>query len=107
MMTERQKRICHKICEHYGVERQRRQLIEELGELITAICKYERSMYINDTDAVKQVVDRHKDVLTEIADVEIMLEQVKGRYFHDDDIAAEIDRKLERQLERMGEGDEE
>lgn len=58
-------------------------------------------------DAVKQVVNRHKDVLTEIADVEIMLEQVKGRYFHDDDIAAEIDRKLERQLERMGEGDEE
>lgn len=56
---------CKKILEHYGVQHQKIKLIEEMGELIQAIAKSPENMITDDTVA-------------EIADVQIVLEQLCG-----------------------------
>lgn len=79
-----------KIAEHYGYEAQSRQLIEEMAELTQAInhlwriqngfhagpgtpnIDYDETVTLNDLE--KYAVDR---IAEEIADVEIMLKQVK------------------------------
>lgn len=54
------------IADHYGLRVQMRQLIEEMAELTQVICKAERY----DLDTVRD------HLAEEIADVEIVLEQV-------------------------------
>ena len=49
-----------KIAEHYGLNHQKIKLIEEMAELTQAICKGDEN-----------------NIIEEIADVEILLEQVK------------------------------
>ena len=67
-----------KIAEHFGYEAQSNQLIEECAELIQALSKYRRSVI-----GVGQPLADYKktivldNLLEEIADVEIMLEQIK------------------------------
>ena len=72
-----------KILYHYGFENQRLKTIEELSELIQALCK-------DDKDNVKE----------EVADCLIMLEQLKI-YLGEDIIDKIIDEKLNRQLRRI------
>jgi len=84
---------CKKILEHYGVQHQKIKLIEEMGELIQAIAKSPENMITDDTVA-------------EIADVQIVLEQLCGALSltqknYLDDMKAY---KIRRQLIRM-EGD--
>ena len=90
-MTETQKLTCHRILEHYGIESQRRILVEECAELIQAVSKVERSGSSSETI---------KNLFAEIADVEIMLEQVKY-YYSEYGTKRLIDYKLIRQLERI------
>ena len=60
-----------KIAEHYGYEAQSNQLIEECAELIQAINKHLRDKeWDNEQIALENLIE-------EIADVEIMLEQIK------------------------------
>ena len=83
------------IADHYGLESQLNILQEELAELIQAVSKYRRG----DPD----------HIIEEIADVEIMLDQVV--YLLDKDtsvdieyfIGLHIDKKLRRQLKRIKE----
>ena len=56
----------------YGADRQLNQLIEECGELIQAVNKWKR-FYFFDEVAWNPI----HSVMEEIADVEIMLEQVR------------------------------
>ena len=58
--------------EFYGANRQSYQLIEECGELIQAINKWKRFYFFNEV-AWNPV----HSVMEEIADVEVMLEQIK------------------------------
>ena len=63
---------------HYGYEAQSNQLVEECAELIQAVNKFRRSGAI----AGKPIVDYEslvalENLIEEIADVEIMLEQIK------------------------------
>ena len=63
---------------HYGYEVQSNQLVEECAELIQAVSKFRRAT----TGAGQPVADYKKTVslenlIEEIADVEIMLEQIK------------------------------
>lgn len=51
---------CNIIFRHYGIEHQKKQLIQELSELIVAITK-------NDLE----------NIIEEIADVQVMLDQFK------------------------------
>ena len=90
-MTEQQKAMCRQILEHYGIESQRRILVEECAELIQAVSKVERNGSTTETI---------RNLFAEIADVEIMLEQVKHHY---SEWGTErlIDYKLNRQLKRM------
>lgn len=90
-MTEQQKAKCKLILEHYGIESQRRILVEECAELIQAISKVERNGSTTETI---------RNLFAEIADVEIMLEQVK-HFYSEYGTERLIDYKLDRQLKRM------
>ena len=57
--------LCEGIAKHYGEANQLNQLQEELGELIVAVNKYRRN------------AENLTNLVEEIADVEIMLQQIK------------------------------
>lgn len=67
------KEMIHRIADHYGMK-QIGQAAEELAELIVALHHYER-VYNSGLDA--SIRQTYTHVAEEIADVEIMLEQVK------------------------------
>lgn len=80
--------ICKFAVDKFGMEKQTWQAIEEMGELVTAINHCNR----NRADL--------KDVCTEIADVQIMMEQLAIIYGKED-VASERKYKLERLKERL------
>lgn len=95
------------IAEHYGYESQSRQLIEEIAELTVAINKLWRVERFCDR---KNIIDvkgfsypETKEIIGEIADVEIMLSQIKYLLGCQDEVEHEKERKILRQLERMKE----
>lgn len=71
----------------YGAEAQERQAVEECAELITAISHKQR--------------DREHNIEEEIADVEIMLEQLKIIHCCKDKVASIKSLKLKRLYERV------
>lgn len=73
------------ILDHYGYEHQVIKLFEEMAELQVALCKG----------------GSKEDVMTEIADVEVMLGQVKLAL--DIDTTDEKRRKVRRQIRRINE----
>ena len=86
-----------KIADTYGYDSQSRQLIEEMAELTQAINKAWRMG--NDFD---NLLVQKRNIKEEIADVYIMLEQMKYLLnIYEDDIETIINRKIERQLERI------
>lgn len=82
-----------KIATEYGFCKQKDILIEEMAELTQAISKYMRYK------GTEQEQCRFKDVAEEIADVEIMLYQIK--YLLGVSTDKNIDYKVDRQLERI------
>ena len=90
MTQEERYFIIRKAVEKYGVTSQLDMVIEECSELINAIEKYRRGR-------VGEV-----DIITEVADVRIMIEQLYIM-FGRDKIENEIDRKLERLSKRIKE----
>ena len=86
-----------KIADTYGYNSQSRQLIEEMAELTQAINKAWRMG--NDFD---NLLVQKRNIKEEIADVMIMLEQMKYLLnIYEDDIETIINRKILRQLERI------
>ena len=73
---------------HYGAEHQKKKAIEEMGDLITAISREQ------DGRATTE------QVITEIADVQIMMRQL-ALIYGIDAVAKEIDRKQRRLLRRI------
>ena len=72
----------------YGINAQQMMMVEECGELLNAIAKLHRGRVgIN-------------EVITELADVSIMVEQM-ALFFGLDDFKAEKERKLQRLSERL------
>ena len=66
------------IAAHYGYESQSRQLIEEMAELTVAINKYHRAYKKRVSErASLNLEHKLQNIAEEIADVEIMLAQVK------------------------------
>ena len=85
-----------KIAEHYGYDAQSNQLIEECAELIQAVNKYRRA---NDKATAEIAYD---NLVEEIADVEIMLEQIKHLLLiSEENIQATKLYKINRTKERM------
>lgn len=63
---------------YYGYEAQSNQLVEECAELIQAVSKYRRAVAgLGQPVAEEKKAVALENLIEEIADVEIMLEQVK------------------------------
>lgn len=88
MIDERLKQIA----DHYGLDEQLNILQEECAELIQAVSKYKR----------RKLIDNYQHIVEEIADIEIMIAQVKYLLkmydYHVDYVKEE---KIKRQLERI------
>ena len=88
MEKEQRKELYQKAIEKWGQMPQINMVYEETGELITSLARYLRG---RDTAA---------DVITELADVSIMIEQM-ALMFGYEYYEVEKDRKLERLKERL------
>ena len=86
-MTKNQIDIMNKAISTYGQDSQMLMAIEEMSELTKAICKY------------KRYGDNVNDIAEEIADVTIMLDQLKMMFDVYPEVEMNIDLKLKR-LER-------
>lgn len=78
--------LCRKAMEIYGFPAQA-AMVEECSELTNAICKFRRGRVGND------------DIITEIADVIIMCEQL-SYYFGKEKVELEKERKKARKIKR-------
>lgn len=88
------------IAYHYGYEPQSRQLIEEMAELTVALNKAWRKTF--DTVDKLPNMDDEERIEEEIADVEIMLSQIKYLLgVGDVELSQIIESKLDRQIERI------
>ena len=88
----------YKVADYYGYEAQSNQLVEECAELIQAVNKYRRARAA-DKDREQVALD---NLVEEIADVEIMLEQVKDLLqIPEEDIEAIKLYKVNRTRERI------
>ena len=98
------------IAEHYGYDAQSRQLIEEMAELTQAINKFWRKrsgkgLVPESTQELLSMPEYHQ-ISSEMADVYIMLEQIRYLLHIDDTkLQQDIDYKAERTLKRMNEHD--
>lgn len=88
MEVSNRRRIYEKALVKYGFENQLWMVTEECGELLNAIGKMRRERVTRE------------DVITELADVTIMCEQI-AQYMGYDDYTKEMERKLERLKERL------
>ena len=82
--------------ESLGDEIQYQFAIEEMGELLQAICKYKRKLTSGDEEKIKKA---REDLQEEIADVLVSVEQLA--YMFDNETIEQIKKeKIERALER-------
>lgn len=94
------RRVIRQICEFYGPEEQFIVAIEELSELIKALTKAMRS---GEEDTEKIMAD----IITEIADVKIVAEELTMIIGAKKEVDEEIKSKLVRQLCRIRKEEEE
>lgn len=81
----------YEIADHYGYEVQKNILVEECAELIQAISKYERY----------PGVASQLNLFAEIADVQIMIWQIKHLLNCNEEVSNFIESKIKRQMERI------
>lgn len=79
------------IINSYGTKSQEDVAIEEMAELQKAILKHRR--YTGD--------ETRAEIIDEIADVEIMIEQLKIIFSCKKEVESRIDYKIERQIKRI------
>ena len=118
-MTEETKKKIQKIAQTYGYDAQSRQCIEEMAELTQAINKFWRKQLKCGLFTVEEVrsygegisgfselkaTDGYKNLLEELADVQIMLWQLE--YILNADTSIIVQQKLDRQMERMEENEQ-
>lgn len=92
-MADRESKLLFLI-NHYGTRMQQDIAIEELSELQKAIIKYRREL----SDKTKEAV------IEEIADVQVMLEQLKMIFSCKSKIDEIMDTKIDRQIKRIMDG---
>lgn len=90
-MTDRKKKKMKCIIDYYGKENQIVKAIEEMAELQQVLAKI-----LTQPSKVSKI-----SITTEIADVEIMLNQLKMIFDCEKDVDVWTGMKLSRQLERM------
>lgn len=117
-MTEETKQKIQKIVQTYGYDAQSRQCIEEMAELTQAINKFWRKQLKCGLFTIEEVrnygegissfselkdTDGYKNLIEEIADVQIMLWQTE--YLLNADTSIIIQQKLDRQSGRIEKND--
>lgn len=96
MLNKEQIEQCRRIVKCNGVTLQKFVAIEELAELQQAISKYQR----------EQVIFNIDNITEEIADVYIILEELKHLFpMYEDEIEKQIDYKIKRELKRIEDKD--
>ena len=90
--------IMQKAIKHYGIDSQLIKMQEECGELITAISKYFIAARDDDLEIWEKMTE---NVREEIADVNIMIQQMKHYGFDTDRINEIEEYKLERLQKRL------
>lgn len=89
------------IADHYGYESQSRQLVEELSELIQAVCKHNRAFGGKQLSESRECPEKDA-IIEEIADVTIMMCQIQHILgIGNLDLDSKIEQKLNRQIERI------
>lgn len=87
-----------RITASYTFGQQRAIFVEECAEAIKAVCKVERA-----ADSSAEVyAEKMSDLISEVADVLIMAQQMR-LYLGAEKVDAEIQRKLDRQIQRIRE----
>jgi hypothetical protein len=84
------RRVYETAIEHYGIKPQIQMVIEEMSELTKELCKYFRG-----ADNIEAIAD-------EVADVTIMLEQLRLILGINDDVSRHMDLKVARLADRLG-----
>lgn len=92
MFDDKQKKMISMILAHHGFENQLFKTVEELSELTTAIVQYYNK---------GPGESRLRGVQEEIADVYIMLEQIRKQFMGDCELKELIEYKLERECNRI------
>lgn len=80
------------IANYYGFDCQSRQLVEEMAELTIALNKLNRT---------GKMINEYNAVVEELADVEVMLEQIKYLMSCNVEVDDIKKKKINRQLKRM------
>lgn len=90
------------IAEHYGIDIQMQQLIEEMSELTKAICKYFRSNGKGQPipDYTKTTVK--ENLIEELADVRLLLDQVVFLLDCNEEVLEVTKQKINKVFGRMG-----
>ena len=94
-MTEKFKLSYKKFLDTWGLEIQAQMAVEEMGELIKAICKYNRKKYFNELTE-----DMKYNLKEEIADVLNTVEQLELA-FGIQEIEEIREQKIERTLKKI------
>ena len=87
--------VCKCAVEKYGAGEQQLKAIEEMSELIKALLKLRFCTKDYERPIIQDAVDE------EMADVEIMLEQLKIIFNNRDSVGAQMKKKIERLERRM------
>lgn len=88
MKEEEKIQLFEAVLAAFGIENQVFMVMEEAGEMLNALAKANRGRVTKE------------DVITELADVSIMMEQM-AVYFGYEDFKAEKERKLQRLSDRL------
>lgn len=94
------RRCIKDIVDQNGKDIQMVMVTEELAELIQAVCKYKRQIHNKATEL--RIREAHDHIIEEMADVYVVLDQLKYICDIDDyEIQAIYDQKIIRTLSRM------
>ena len=86
------------VAESYNIETQIDVLIEEMSELTKALLKNRRAHKGQTKESVRNT---EQSIIEEVADVEIMIQQIIYLFEIEDEVLEIIESKLVRQLERI------
>lgn len=100
-MTIPERNILMRAITRYGETSQINMMFEEMSELQKALCKWLRYEQVSDTDAMVRVL--RAAICEEIADVEIMLDQMRLLFDPDGEESAIRQHKLNRLRDRLNE----
>lgn len=91
-----------KIIKHYGINNQQRKLEEEVFELQEAITTHELKQSVEYDIPLTEIVGTKEHIAEELADVMVILEQIKLYYeISSEEITKIFWSKVERQLGRI------